>query len=240
MSEPLISATLDDIRDRIASDSYFSDITVLTRDKGDITNNIQTALGTKTVKAAKCGACVIVMSPELSDRYPEGSGGVLDLELSIDVLENVLINRNVTKGTLKHAVDIARRLIRVLKFYRASGITDLITLQSQCIKKDDSLEMGGVILYHVNIKLGENSEAIEKVCTPTIASTGSLPNVNVTMTCPTAGSSIYFTTDATYPWGGNTAATLYTVPVAVAVATTFRAGASKASCIGSDINSLTI
>jgi hypothetical protein len=72
-----------------------------------------------------------------------------------------------------------------------------------------------------------------RVAAPTIA-VGTGP-VTVTLSCTTSGAAIYYTTDESFPWSGNTTATLYAAPVTVTASCNFRACAHKAGSISSDV-----
>jgi hypothetical protein len=239
MSETSLSAIIEDVKERLSADSYFSDISVFSEKKGDLLNSILKSLGMLTTKGGKFGVCVVVMSPTASDQYPEGAASVLELTMSVRVLENVLVNTIAATGTLKAAIDVARRIVKVLKMYRSSGIVDLMMLEKQCIVPvaDDIAS----IAYEARFKLGEVVETYEaKVVAPTITPAGTLPNVTVTLASTTSSSSIYYTKDGTYPRSGNATATLYTIPFAVTATCTVRAGATKSGMIDSDISSATI
>nr|WP_246438234.1 chitobiase/beta-hexosaminidase C-terminal domain-containing protein [Prosthecobacter vanneervenii] len=54
-------------------------------------------------------------------------------------------------------------------------------------------------------------DALVKVSTPTVTQEGAA----IALTCTTAGASIYYTLDGTFPGSGNAAASLYTAPISL-------------------------
>lgn len=109
------------LHDRLASDNLFNGslsansaaIPIIQEIKGDVTNEVQTAL-------AKLGVCVVLLVPvfELFDHYLWSLGGWM--YCNIDVFENVLFNATTTKVK---APDICERILALMQRW-PSGVYD--------------------------------------------------------------------------------------------------------------------
>lgn len=220
-----------DIGGRLTADEGLVDIPVYDERKADIATEIEVALGTLTGKNGKMGACCVVLQPTASDEMPDAPFGPMKVNLSILVLENVLVNKGAT-GTGKHALTIARRIHRILKHYIPGGIAACLNPSTPTIVPVENPLAD--VAYEVRFETTEADPGRElKVATPAISPTSGTVPRTVTITCGTSGASIYYTLDGTYPRSGN--GTLYSGPVTVTQAAMLRAGAYKTGMIGSDI-----
>lgn len=235
MSDTILTDFQADLTHRLAADEFFQDIPVLDERKGDLVPTIEQALGTLTAVGGKMGLCVVVLSPVGTDEMPDLPNGPLELSIAILVLENVLVNNTAGLGTGKAALTVARRVHRVLKHYTPHGLVGvLIPMKPSLVPVDSEL---APVAYEVRFKATEaRSIGLVKVSTPTISPTNGADPQTVTLSCATAGASIYYTVDGSHPRVGNAAATLYAGPFQVLDAMTVRAAAFKAGCVGSDVN----
>jgi hypothetical protein len=109
------------VKTRLTAHDFFSDIPVFTEEKGDLDSAIETALGTLTEKGEKIGACVVILTPVAKSKSPAAPGPLLDdFLISINVLENVLVNQG-DDGTKKHAIEIVELIIRYLHRWTVPG-----------------------------------------------------------------------------------------------------------------------
>jgi hypothetical protein len=147
-------------------------------------------------------------------------------------------------GTGKTALQIARRIIQVMKPQALVGLcTDLIcdkpAIEPVTISKTD---LGAnVVAYQVNFVTFEwSDEVLSQVSMPIIAAAGG-PAPVATMTCATAYADIWYTTDDSPPVPTScdtlSTALLYRGPIALAEGKlTFRARGFLAGSIGSITN----
>lgn len=234
MSDAMNDAFLDQMQQELVallkSDEVLGGLPILDERIGDIQLEVNKALGLVTAVDGKIGACVIVQQATAEDRMSAAPGGILETVFTFLVLEEPTLNDD-TNGHQIRALKIARRIVRVVKLYRADGICTSLTPSKQTIT---GLAIEGVSLaYEVRFHCTEIGQGVnQKVMTPTLApNTGAAPQT-VTITCGTAGVAIYYTLDGTPPWSGN--GVLYTAPVTLAAAGTIRARAFKAGMIGSN------
>lgn len=236
MSETYLSDFQEEIVSRILADEYFSDVTVLYERKQDLENEIERALGTLKEKGSKIGVCVVVMSPEVSVNSSNIARPIMDLDISIRVLEDVVVNSS-TNGTQKMSINIARRVLRVLYDYISTGVVKLLRPKNPAISfVDDPIAS---LAYEVRFTTKEDDrDIVDKVSCVSI----SLDAGVLTLSTATSAASIYFTTDGSYPWVSNSEATLYN-PLNKPVVTetcTIRAGAYKNGLIASNISTMTV
>lgn len=233
MNDAILTDLQADIAERLRADDYFVDIPVLDERKADLVSEIDMALGTLTEAGGKMGLCAVVLSPVGNDDMPDAPGGPLQVDISVLILENVLLNTGET-GTGKPALDVARRVHRLLKHYRAFGLAQAMVAGRPAIVPVDNPLAG--LAYEVRFKAQESDGTgigYTKVAMP-LASGGPDP-VATTMTCNTAGATILYTLDGSYPSAAN-GAELYSAPVVIPDGSTLRLAAYKTDCIPSDVN----
>lgn len=237
MSEAMNDAFLDNMRAEwvalLKSDEYLGTVPILDERLGDVNAEVEKQLGLVKSDSGKRGACVIVQSPTADDDRPAAPGGVLETKWTLLVLEEPLLNDDATKGHQKRALHICRRIVRVAKLYAATGLcTSLIPDKPTIVPFGNPMAS---IAYQVRFACTEVGQGkMQKVAQPTFAPASGAAPQNVTITCVTAGASIYYTLDGSHPYAGNANATLYAGPVNVPVAGTLRARAFKTGMIGSN------
>jgi hypothetical protein len=224
-----------DLAARLAADEYFADLTILTEKKADIATEILNSLGTLTDKTGKVGACVIVMSLVGNLQFPDVGNSPLLLEPTIRVLEDPVINNGDT-GTQKPALAIARRIIRMMHLYAPVGIASCLTGQKSgtLVPVADPL---APLAYEVRFQCMESdASGYQKAAMPILVPAEGAAPQTVTVTSATAGASIYYTIDGSFPSAVNPTAILYSAPIALAAAATLRAAAYKTGYIASNTN----
>ena len=234
--EDILTRIQADLVARCKADAYLRAVPILGQDKGYTQADIDEALGIVTTVGGKCGACIVILQPLARDSISEMRDGPMTLTFAFRVLEEPVINTDATSGTGKRALALARRLVTVFDLWKPIGMANPFKPIAQTIKpvEDDAAQ----VCFEVEFETSESDTVANSyVSTPSISYTGTGP-YSVTITCPTAGSVIYYTTDGTYPWSGN--GTLYSSTFSVAAGTTVRAVASKTDWIDSDAQLKTI
>lgn len=237
MSEAMNDSFLDDMQQELVallkSDEVLGTLPILDERLGDINAEVEKQLGISTAVGGKRGACVIVQSPSADDESPAAHGGVLETEWTFLVLEEPVLNDHATKGHRIRALKIARRIVRVAKLYRAEGLcTGLVPGKPTIVAFGNPLAS---IAYRVALRCTEVGQGKNlKVMQPAIAPASGAAPQSVTITCGTAGASIYYTTDGSHPYAGNAQAVPYAGAFNVNAAGTVRARAYKAGMVGSN------
>lgn len=225
----MMQALQNEIEARLAAAEYFADIPVFSERKKDVANEVSRALGTLAGKGGKKGICAVVLQPVGNDQEGNLPTVELHMRVSVKVIENVLINASAT-GTQKAALKVAEKVVALLKHYWPRGIADILVPESPTIVP---VEDASGLAYEVRLQTTVHSERLAKAAMPQIGVSGEAFPKTVTMTAA-EGATIYWTSDLSHPWSGNTAATLYTAPVELAAAATIRAVAYKTGMAASD------
>lgn len=225
-----------DIEARLNASANFADVAIVRVEPGDQAQTVLQKLAATTSKSGKLGLAVLVLQIEDSaDHFVEIPDGPLDYLIALQVVEQPELNRQAN-GTKKPGRIIAREVHRVLKHFTPVGFTHNFIPDEpaieQVVYKDSNLRV-----WQVNFTAREaDTECRQK--TPRvrmIPPRGAAASVQ--LFCDAAAAVIYYTLDGTYPWSGNSTATLYTAPITLpSGATTLRAGAHVTDQIDSDIS----
>lgn len=213
-----------DFHARIDVDSFFAEITALLQRKGVTESDIETALSVLNEKVGKIGACVIVLKPVLVASTPDAPGPEYFVEITVQAITQPMFNDDATTGTLKTTEAIAQRL-RVVG-HRFKGYSFAAQQTEEVAEGKDS--------YSVSFRrLTRDDDA--RCGKPLFEPDSGAGSQEITLTTATAGASIYYTTDGSYPSADNPEAGLYAAPITPGVGNRLRAVAYKTGLIASDI-----
>lgn len=88
---------------------------VLKDNEGDFESRLEKALGTKTAgSTGKRGLAIIVLQVEVTEAEKNLPGPPLQLRARVLVIENIVVNRSVAKGTLQRSSQAALNILSVL------------------------------------------------------------------------------------------------------------------------------
>lgn len=167
------------------------------------------------------------------DENPNLPGGPLKLTLTVDFVENVIINQSAN-GTKIPIRIYAARASKILKLYTPVGFTQSLIPANPVISeftddKNKTLRVG-----RVEFTAYEADDApMRRLDRPQITVSGNVtqlsdiryqitgPSVTLAIT-QAAAAQIFYTLDGSHPFARNTAATLYTGPVAITGPCLFR------------------
>jgi hypothetical protein len=185
--------------DQLAATPYFSNVTIITEQTGDIENAIQTAL-------AKLGICVIVITPTANAAFPNYLKPYFnDIKIICRTVENVILNRS-TSGTGKQASEVAEMVAVTLHQFEPLGISEVVVLDTPSITIAPGGTVGKLLCYDVRFKTaGGFDYTINQVATPVIAFSGD----TFALSCSTPGAAIFYTTDGSTPSPGNPSASVW-------------------------------
>jgi hypothetical protein len=173
-------------------------------------------------------------------------GGPLKLTLSIQWVENVVVNQSI-QGTGTPIRVYAAETERLLKLYTPVGLTQNLVPARPVISEFTDNTQKNVRVGRVEFNAMEaDFRPFLRVSRPQIAvagvGTAASPNsyqvtgpAVVTVTAPDADAGqVYFTTDGSHPYQGNAAATVYNSPVTINQPCLFRVRAFACGKAGSD------
>ena len=216
---------------RLESADFLSDIVVLQQSKGIIESDVETALGVFNAETGKkIGAVIIAIMPEITNNGSESPALDLTAVLSFQVITLRVVNDDTANnGSGKTAESLAMAVLTELHHY-FSALLRIAFYADDAPVKPLQTQDDGTVSYLVQISARFVIDRRSKVATPDV----SLSGATLTLTCATAGATIYYTTDGSYPGSANPTSIEYTTPFTVADGDVIRAGAVKTDFIPSD------
>lgn len=207
----MIQEILVEAADTLAAVPYFSDVAIVSEDKGDPSNTIDMAL-------AKLGIGVQVVAPKGDVTQPDIPGPYFsNIDFIVAVYENVVTNRG-TKGTGKPALSVVEQVLATLHWHKPTNYDEIIKAASPAwiLIPDEHF-----LCYHCLFKTeGGISSPLPDLVDPTVtfADNGN-STYTATITGGTQYANIFYTTDGTMPApraaNGEGTALLYTAPFIV-------------------------
>lgn len=212
---------------RIESAEYFADIPVLVERRGVTESDIIQALSTLNEKQARLGACVIVLKPSLLPTTADAPGPEYRISQSVQVITQPLMNDS-DQGTGKQTEEIAGQLRALLhRFAGPNGTYSFSAMQAETVEEGkDSYSLTFTRLAR---------DAAAAVGLPLISPDEGASPQEITLSCATAGASILYTLDGSYPSPANRAALAYADPFTVQQACTLLAAAYKPGLLPSGL-----
>ena len=229
--DTLIFDLQTELRMRLESCAYLSDILICQDNHGVTESMVEQALGVfRPSSGKKAGACLIVMKPAGTKSESDSPLFDLTVRLNVQVMTRPLINdATAGGGSGKQAETLKAWVMTELHDYFSGALKlGLHMADKPWSPVDDTAE--GVVSYMVHFETHTAFGGRSSVATPDV----SLSGTTLTLTCATAGATIYYTTDGTYPGSANPTSIEYTTPFTVADGAVLRAGAVKADFIPSD------
>lgn len=231
--------------ERVLSDRpYFDTMAVFRQDKGVLISEIQTALSTITKVGSKCGSAVIVQSPMADLEDDNDAAAPLRIRQTFRILEDPMFNNHATKGTLKPALQTAKRLTNLFNLWTAFGLVNCMNGEKPTIVpvQDEAAPVAyEVRFFTTEAKPDPRRRAVmRQLLTPTGTASPTATATFVTSPTRDDGAKVFYTLDGTYPrettverpstaieWNGT--------PVAIAAAATLLAAAYFTDMTPSDV-----
>lgn len=223
---PLSQLELDqlDIFARIQNDPFFvAGVPVLLELKGITERDVAIKISTANQSNGLVGTVVIVLMPTLRASDPNAPGPRYDAIYRVQIIDWPVMRRQQNGGTQQSADETADRIREILhRFTMGRGQTIYFDGMEPVQVPD------GKVSYVAKFKRTSGDQPPASVAGVLISVTNSYPST-VTLTCQTAGASIWYTTDGSYPGSNPIAcptAVKYAGPFTVAAAgVTVRAAA---------------
>lgn len=215
----------EDIFQRLLADEGLADIPIIKEDEHTLDAQIDTMIKTMKKRTNKRGAVIAVGASAVTGLdSQETPQPLMEMAVAITVVESVRQNASAT-GTGWNAGEITARISQVLHMTHIDGLaTGLRLSDSTPIVELDMPEntRGFRVVFQANSACFDIIANVAPVVISIVTGTA-------TLTCSTAGATIYYTLDDTYPGSGNSAAVVYSAPVAVGSDVAIRASAEKTS-----------
>ncbi len=234
----------DDLLDRIQRDTYETLLGVpglalakiLLDDEGDIEARVVKSLATLDATSGKYGLAVIVLLPEVEAAERNLPGPPLRVKVEIQVLEQVLFNRQPEKGT---GIRSSVAALRVL------GALHLRTLGPHALYAEKNpiqpLRVKPGHVAHV-VTLWARADGISGPARPApVEAEWTAGPGTLALSCATPASAIHYTTNLSLPRPGAPGSTLYTAPIAgLQAGTVVRAAAYVTNLNPGDVTELVV
>ncbi len=219
----------EDFYQRILADPYFASIFVSAEHKGVTQSEIDQALSVLNPRGGKVGAAVLVLMATLVGDSPNAPGPRSKVRIDVQVIDHPNINLS-PDGTGKSCSQIAEQVRMLNHLFRNGNGTVFTFAAQQPVKLAD-----GQTCFVVSFERLAGDSPIPKVANIVANPSSGAFSQTITLTCATAGASIYYTTDGSYPSSLNPAATKYLAPFSLDEAATLRAAAECVGCRQSDV-----
>lgn len=236
-----------DLADHLKADAWFDDLVIETELPRTVEAGAVLENGIDKVFAAVegNGAAVLVLLPELTSTRPNIPGPYFDqVELYGLALTSELLNASAGGAKLR-CFQIARRMAQNWHHFTPNNAAGTLAVAVVAPERFggltremlDAIRAQGLAAVGVQVKTGVGFATVTKTIWPTIAQ----GETTITLTPGADGGTVWYTTDGTFPWDGNAAATQYSAPFAKPDAgTLIRAAAYKTDCLGSDVREHTV
>lgn len=237
---PQIEQIQPDVFAKLASEPYFSAISLFQIRKERYQSEIDEALSSATFDAGQGGklpgVTIEVLMPMIKTNLVNAPGPVVTVEQRLTVKENPSINL-ASGGVNLTAEEIAVQILQTLHQFYLGGICQALYPAPEAIVPNRGFS--GVVAYDVILHATFNLTPPSRTACPLPPTESGL---TLTFYAPASdpGASIYTTIDGSFPGPGNASANLYTAPFSVAANTVIRWAAYAAGKLGSSTGMATI
>lgn len=230
-----------DLKARLAADPFYTGVAIIARDEGAVDNDVATALGflSGDNPSTKVGSCLVIEPPEYVDQSQGVSDAPMKMLWRILAIEHRELNIGEL-GTGLRAISLIRHARRVIRNYRAGGLTQQFIFKSIRRERDAVIwkqdgQPQPVICWAGEFEGQEGDFVPILKCAAVRISPreGAAPQ-SVTITGGQSGGTIYYSTDNTYP------SVAYTGAFNVTSAKLVRAVCRKSGYVDSDVDAVNI
>lgn len=187
----------DDIYRYLYAEPYFIDLGVFKLRDATIQTRIDQVVRGLDPQAGKIGAAVSVLMAQMRVVHPNEPGPQPNAQITVRCQENPDFNFGMANGARKSAEEMALQVMRVLNHKRAEGFYEALRFEQDA--GVPNYDFAPWVTYDVTALTSVPVDEWDQVQLPAIESNG----LEVTMTCATAGASIYWTSDDTHPTPAN-------------------------------------
>jgi len=232
-----IESVQPDVYNKILSEAYFANIAVFAIREKRLDTEVNKALSGLQGRNGKGGATIEVLMPTLKTALPDTSGPVCILEQKIIVKEQPTVNLGA-KGTGLTCEQIAVNLAQTFQLFFLGGPMQGFYAAPAFYQYVDEGGDKPFVAIQVVLNATFVLTALQRTLAP--AAAAAAQTVTLTDEQPGGGSTIYYTTDGSFPGSGNSNAIRYTTPFTVASGTTVRTAAYKGTLQGSMVDTFVV
>lgn len=224
-SGALLTDLQRDIEGYMLQCSNLDHLNIVVDDKGTIDSTAQQAVKTIKSRGGTQGIAALILRPTVASANANMPGPQSDAIVTIQLAENVLVNRGV-QGSKILPDDMSFRILSVL--HRLQMGSKTMFAEPTPIRPLPAPT--GFVSYEIILRVALHNQPLEKTSQPVIDDDGG----TVTLTSSTPSAAFKYSLDGTYP------SVTYTAPFSVSSGDLVRAVATSPSLLPSSISELTI
>jgi hypothetical protein len=232
-----IESVQPDVYSKLLSEGYFANISVFALREKRLDTEVNRALAGLQGRNGKGGATIEVLMPTLKTAMPDTPGPVCVLEQVFIVKEQPTVNLGAN-GTGLTCEEIAVNLAQTFQLFFLGGPMQGFYAAPAFYKYVEEGKEKPFIAIQVILHATFVLTALQRTIGP--AASAGAQTVTLTDQQPGGGSTIYYTTDGSFPGSGNPNAIQYTTPFTVASGTTVRTAAYNGTLQGSMVDTFTV
>ncbi len=232
-----IESVQPDVYYKLLSEPYFQNVAIFRVREKRLDTEVNQALAGLAGRNGKGGATIEVLMPTLKGAMEETAGPVCTLEQEFVVREQPTVNLGAN-GTGLTAEQIAVNIAQTFQLYFLGGPMQGFYVAPSFYQYMEGGAEAPVARVRVTLQATFVLTALARTAAPGASAAGE----SVTLTDEQAGggSTIYYTTDGSFPGAGNPKAQVYSGPFTVEGGTTVRTAAYNGSLQGSMVDTFTV
>jgi hypothetical protein len=232
-----IESVQPDVYNKLLSEAYFANIAIFAVREKRLDTEVNRALSGLQGRNGKGGATIEVFMPTLKTALPDSAGPVCVLEQRFIVKEQPTVNLGAN-GTGLTCEQIAVNLAQTFQLFFLGGPMQGFYAAPSFYKYIEEGADRPFVAIQVVLNATFVLTALQRTLTPSAAAAAQ--TVTLTDEQPGGGSTIYYTTDGSFPGSGNPNAIQYTTPFTVASGTTVRTAAYNGGLQGSMVDTFVV
>lgn len=232
-----IESVQPDVYNKLLSEGYFADVAIFRIREKRLDTEVSRALSGLQGRNGKGGATIEVLMPTLRTALPDTAGPVCVLEQKFIVKEQPTVNLGAN-GTGLTCEQIAVNLAQTFQLFFLGGPMQGFYASPAFYKYIEAGSGKPQVAIQVELNATFVLTALQRTLAPAAAAAGQ--TVTLTDQQPGGGSTIYYTTDGSFPGSGNANAIQYTTPFTVASGTIVRTAAYNGGLQGSMVDTFIV
>jgi hypothetical protein len=232
-----IESVQPDVYYKLLSEPWFENIAIFKIREKRLDTEVNRALAGLAGRNSMGGASIEVLMPSLKTALPETAGPICTLEQKFIVKEQPTVNQGAN-GTGLSVEQIAVSLAQTFQLFYLGGPMQGFYAAPEFYKYQAVPEEVPFIAVAVTLQATFALTALTRTLAP--AASASAETVILADQQPGGGSTLYYTTDGSFPGSGNPAAMAYSTPFTVASGTVVRVAAYNGTLQGSMVDTFVV
>ncbi|MGA2749126.1 MAG: FN3 associated domain-containing protein [Verrucomicrobiota bacterium] len=232
-----IESVQPDVCNKLLSEAYFQNVAIFTIREKRLESEVNKALAGLKGRNGKGGASIEVLMPTLKAPKADTAGPVCTLEQRFVVKEQPTVNLGAN-GTGLTAEQIAVAIAQTFQLFFLGGPLQGFYVAPTFYEYAKGGADAPYLCVEVTLQATFVLTALARTLAP--AATAAAQTVSLADRQPGGGSTIYYSTDGSFPGSGNPNAIIYTTPFTVASGTIVRTAAYYPGLQGSMVDTFTV